>query len=130
MIMEEQNAFGDFEEVQEETAGAVKPGQQNSKNLAQVPMRVRIPRKGEAIGVVTQRYGGNRMEISCNDGKVRNCRVPGRYKRSLWLRPKDVVLIQIWPDDDGKGDIIFKYTPNSVSQLQKRGLLKGIQDGF
>jgi translation initiation factor 1A len=88
------------------------------------PARVRIPRGNEKIGVVAQRYGGNRMEVQCTDGKTRNCRVPGRFKRSLWLRPRDVILVQVWPDDDEKGDIIFKYNPGAVNQLRKRGLLK------
>ncbi len=120
--------FGDFEEVQEESS-AENSGQQNGMG-EQIPVRVRIPRKGEIIGVITQRYGGNRMETHCTDGKVRNCRVPGRYKRSLWLRPKDVVLVEPWPDDDSKGDIIFKYNPGAVNQLQRKGLLKEINSDF
>lgn len=95
----------------------------NSQGNEQIPVRVRMPRGKEIIGVITQRYGGNRMEILGNDGKRRNCRVPGRFKRRLWLRQKDVVLIEPWPDDPGKGDIIYKYDSNEVNQLKKRGLL-------
>jgi len=116
--------FGEFEEVieQEQQNGVI--GEQN------IPVRVRMPRKGEFIGVIVQRYGGNRMEIHSTDGKKRNCRVPGRFKRSLWLRPKDIVLIVPWPDDDSKGDIIFKYNGLAVSQLRKKGILNLLKDDF
>lgn len=119
--MEEE--FGEFEEVGEEG----KPLEQSAEGVV---ARARMPKKGELIGVIRQRFGGNRMEIHATDGKKRNCRVPGRFKKFLWLRPKDIVLIMPWPDDDSKGDIIFKYNPNAVSQLRKKGMLKGLEEGF
>ena len=127
--MSDENAFGDFEEIQEKTAGAVKGGQQQA-TLGQEPVRVRMPRGNEKVGIIAQRYGGNRMEVKCTDGKTRNCRIPGRFKRSLWLRPNDIVLVQPWPDNDEKGDVVFKYMPNAVSQLRKKGILKDIEGGF
>jgi len=117
--------YGEFEEVKESQPGAVQ-----GNGEPEFQSRVRMPRKGELIGVIVQRYGGNRMDVKAQDGKSRNCRVPGRYKRQLWLRPKDVVLIMPWADDDDKGDIIFKYNPGAVSQLRKKGILKDLQSEF
>ncbi len=97
---------------------------------AGIPVRVRTPKKGEVIGIVIQRFGGNRMEVQSTDGKKRNCRIPGRFKKFLWLRPRDVVLIVPWVDDDSKGDIIFKYNPGAVNQLRKKGILDSIKDSF
>ena len=56
--------------------------------------RVRLPKGKEVIGIIEQRLGGNKMMVNCLDGKSRNCRVPGRLKRALWLRPEDVVIIE------------------------------------
>jgi translation initiation factor 1A len=93
--------------------------------------RVRIPRGREVIGKVETRAGANRMIISCFDGKTRNCRVPGRLKRALWIRPGNIVLIEPWEfEGDKKGDIIFSYTPAAVSWLEKKGYLKGITNEF
>ena len=118
------DGFGDFNEINEETGEvSVSEGQD-------VPVRVRLPRKGELIGVIVQRYGGNRMEVLASDGKSRNCRVPGRFKRALWLRPKDTVLITPWLDDDSKGDVIFKYQNSAVNQLRRKGLLDNIKIEF
>ena len=86
--------------------------------------RVKLPKKEEMLGVIEQRLGGNKMMVLCSDGKSRNCRVPGRLKRKLWLRPGDVVLIQLWELDKEKGDVIFKYNPNQVLWLRKNGYLK------
>lgn len=117
--------FGDFEEVKEEN------GKPNEEELEQeAPARIRLPRKDELLGIVAQRLGGNRMDIKTTDGKTRNCRVPGRFKRKFWLRPGDAVLIKPWPDDNNKGDIIFQYSKGAVYQLKKRGLLNSINKGF
>ncbi|MCM8774703.1 MAG: translation initiation factor eIF-1A [Candidatus Omnitrophica bacterium] len=90
--------------------------------------RVRIPKGKEILGIVEQRFGGAKMLIRCMDGKSRNCRVPGRYKRSLWLREGDVVLIEPWEFDNSRGDIIFKYTKAAVSWLQRKGFLKQVSE--
>jgi len=119
-----EDKFGDFKEINE--SGEVIPAMQQLG-----PIRVRLPRKDELIGVIAQRYGGNRMEVNSSDGKTRNCRVPGRFKRSLWLRPGDFVIIIPWQDDDAKGDIIFKYNSKAeINQLEKRGLLKNLKREF
>jgi translation initiation factor 1A len=118
--MEEE--LGDFEEISE--------GQELKTENSEGYTRVRTPRGKELIGVIVQRLGGNRMEVATTDGKTRNCRVPGRFKRTLWLRPNDVVLIQPWEDDNEKGDVIFKYNSSAITQLKKRGILDKIKTGF
>ncbi len=90
----------------------------------QVVTRVKLPRGEEVIGIIEQRLGGNKMLVVCLDGKTRNCRVPGRLKRELWLRPGDVVIIEPWELDKDKGDVIFKYRPNQVEWLKNNGYLK------
>lgn len=98
-----------------------KEDQQNNQGQVQ---RARLPKGRETIGIIEQRLGGNKMKVNCLDGKTRNCRVPGRLKRSLWLRPDDVVIIEPWELDFDKGDIIFKYRPNQIEWLKKNGYLK------
>jgi translation initiation factor 1A len=87
-------------------------------------LRVKLPRGKEILGIIEQRLGGNKMMIKCMDGKSRNCRVPGRLKRKLWLRPGDVVIIEPWELDNNKGDVLFKYRPNAIDWLKKNGYLQ------
>lgn len=92
--------------------------------------RARLPRGDEVIGIIEQRLGGNKMMVKCLDGKTRNCRVPGRLKRGLWLRPGDVVIIELWELDKNKGDVIFKYRSNQIEWLKKNGYLKSEDSEF
>lgn len=94
------------------------------------PIRVRLPRDREILGVLDQRLGASRMLVRCLDGKSRNCRVPGRLKRRLWLREGDIVLVEPWQLDDGKADVLFKYNPAAVAWLKRKGYLKEIGAEF
>lgn len=96
-----------------------KPGEEPPK-IARAP----LPKEGEVLGIIEQRLGGNKMMVTCVDGKSRNCRVPGRLKRRLWLRPDDVVIVEPWELDDNKADVLLKYKPNQVAWLKKNGYLE------
>lgn len=110
-------AFGKFKDKTKKNKERVfVPGQEG-------PVRVKLPKGREVIGVLAQRYGGSRMSVSCMDGKTRNCRVPGRKRRGLWLREGDVIIVEPWEFDDDKGDVLFKYTENQVVKLKEMGKL-------
>src|SRR3989338_2000775 len=119
--------FGDFEEIKDESA--LQEEQQQEEN-PQYPTRARMPRKGQLIGIVLQRLGGKRMSVKTTDKKIRNCRVPGKFKRKFWLRPGNIVLIQPWPDNDDKGDVVYQYRPNEISQLKRKGFLDNLGTEF
>jgi len=96
----------------------------------EVVTRVRLPKGKEVLGIIEERHGGNKMKVNCLDGKERNCRVPGRLKRALWLRPRDVVIVEPWELDETKGDVIFKYRPNQIAWLRKKGYLESEKSEF
>src|SRR3989344_1334687 len=87
--------------------------------------RVRLPKGTELLGVVDSRLGFGKMNVICSDKKARICRVPGKYRRSLWVQDGDVVLVEPWQfEGDRKGDIIFKYRRIQAQWLRNKGLLK------
>ncbi|MBU0907193.1 MAG: translation initiation factor IF-1A [Nanoarchaeota archaeon] len=120
------SAYGDFEEIEDET----KKTNANEQPQQNFPVRVRLPRDRQLIGIVLERLGGKRMSIKATDGKIRNCRVPGRFSRKFWLRPGHFVMIEPWPDDDDKGDIVYQYRPNEITQLKKKGLVNNLDRVF
>ncbi|MFA5020006.1 MAG: translation initiation factor eIF-1A [Candidatus Pacearchaeota archaeon] len=98
-----------------------------NNNPGEFKFRIRLPRRGEVIGLIDQRVGGSRMIVKCSDGKERNCKVPGRLRRDLWIREGDYVIIHPWEFDDSKGDILFKFRPSDVSVLRGKGFLDTFQ---
>ena len=108
-----------------------KPAKRPSRfqNGGEEVERVRLPRGSEIMGKLESRLGASRCEIRCMDGKTRNCRIPGRLKRKLWVREGDIVLVEPWEfGGDDKGDIIFKYRPNQVAWLKRNGYLEMLND--
>ncbi len=98
-------------------------------NQGEEPERVRLPRGSQLLGVLDARLGGSRSRVRCVDGKTRNCRIPGRLKRRLWVREGDIVLVEPWQfEGDEKGDLIFSYKPNHAKWLRKKGYLDELQD--
>ena len=91
--------------------------------------RVKLPRGNQTLGVLDMRLGGSRCKVRCLDGHTRNCRIPGRLKRRLWVRENDIVLVEPWEfGGDERGDIIFKYKPIQVSWLKRSGHLDKLED--
>ena len=92
-------------------------------------IRVRLPSEKEVIGLLDSRLGGSRSRVICSDGKIRICRIPGRLRRDLWVRPGDYVLVEPWEfGGDEKGDIIYKYKKSQIEWLRKHGYLKSFEE--
>ena len=88
-------------------------------------VRVRMPKGKEMLGTVLEVLGSSRFRIDCNDGKERICRVPGKLRRSVWVKVGDIVIISPWDiQEDERGDVIWRYTPAQVNWLLRNGKLK------
>lgn len=94
----------------------------------QAPVRVRMPKSNQYIGVVEKRLGGSRMNIRSVDGRDIMARVPGRVKKYLWIREGDIVLLEEWELDKDKADLIYKYKPNEIKILEKKNLLGNFEN--
>ncbi len=88
-------------------------------------VRVRIPKGKEMLGIVDGMLGANRVSVRCLDGKTRLGRIPGKMKKRIWIRNGDVIIIVPWDFQDGKADVIWRYTSPQVDWLERRGYLKG-----
>ncbi len=98
-----------------------KQGQGQEQPVGRVP----LPKGRQVLGILEQRLGANHMLVKCLDGKSRNCRVPGRLRRKLWLREGNIVIVEPWElEGDKRGDILLKYHPAQVQWLKKKGFLK------
>ena len=92
-------------------------------------IRVRLPEGKQVFGYLESRLGGSRSRVICSDGKIRICRIPGRLKRGLWVRPGDILIIEPWEyGGESKGDIIYKYRKSEEQWLRRRGYLKFLEE--
>ena len=105
-----------------------KEEQEKQEKIQQEISRIHLPRGKETFGVIEQRLGGSRMRVRCMDAKTRICRIPGRLTRKLWVRENDIVIVEPWEyGGDGKGDIVYKYTPTQLSFIKRKGYLKQLE---
>lgn len=87
-------------------------------------MKIREPREGEIIGEVIEKLGGNRVSVECRDGYERICRIPGKLKKRIWVKPDDIVVIKPWEGEyEKKGDVVWRYNKNQIGYLKKKGFL-------
>lgn len=86
--------------------------------------RARVPRSGQVIGKVEQMMGYGKMKVKCTDGKTRLCRIPGKFRRRLWIKVGNIVLVEPWElSRDERGDIIYRYKRSQAKWLVKKGYL-------
>ncbi|RKZ25621.1 translation initiation factor eIF-1A [bacterium] len=89
--------------------------------------RVRIPKEDEMFGRVVALLGANRLQVECEDGKERVCRIPGKLKKRVWTRIDDIVIIKPWSfQSEKKADLVWRYAKNEVEFLKKKGYLKNL----
>lgn len=87
--------------------------------------RTRLPKKGEVLGAVLEMLGAGKLKVDCEDGFVRICRIPGKIRKSIWIRAGNVVLVEPWKvQSNERADILWRYSPTQANWLRKKGYLK------
>ncbi len=90
----------------------------------QLEVHLKLPHDNEIVGVVIRIAGATRFVVKCADDKERLCNIPGRLKRSFWIKERDVVIVKPWPvQSDERGDIIWRYSILDINKLRSKGLL-------
>ena len=87
--------------------------------------KIRLPRKEdlEMFGIVTQLQGGSQVNILCEDGIERNCRIPGKMRKKTWMRQRDIVIIKLWDFQPSKADVVWRFLGMQTEHLKRKGYL-------
>ncbi|MEM3781757.1 MAG: translation initiation factor eIF-1A [Candidatus Micrarchaeaceae archaeon] len=84
--------------------------------------RLVTPKEGEVVGTVTQAMGASQFRVKCADGFDRLCSIPGRLKRSFWIKEGDIVLVKPWVvQTNERGDIVWRYSLGDRERLTAQG---------
>ncbi len=84
-------------------------------------IRARLPNEGEVFGVVVQILGAAILLVRCLDGHMRQVRIPGKFRKRMWCRIGDLIVVMplYGMNPDKKGELVYRYKTNEVSWLVK-----------
>jgi len=82
-------------------------------------IRAQLPKEGEFFGIVIQMLGASILLVKCLDGFTRQIRIPGKYRKRMWCRVGDVVIIMplYGMNPDEKGELVHRFRKNEVRWL-------------
>ena len=87
--------------------------------------RLPLPRRnrGEVFGIASQLLGAARIRVMCEDNVSRMGRITGKMKKKMWIREGDLLILRPWGFQEGKADILFRYSRTQSQYLARRNLL-------
>jgi translation initiation factor 1A len=87
--------------------------------------RLPLPRRnrGETFGIASQLLGAARIRVMCEDSTSRMGRITGKMKKKMWIREGDLLIVRPWGFQEGKADILFRYSRTQSQYLARRNLL-------
>jgi translation initiation factor 1A len=96
----------------------------NTKPSENIIKKVKLPYRDEQFAVVIEMSGGSRLKAMCEDGKTRMVRIGGRFKKRMWVRVNDLILIKPWPiQADIKADLVYRYLPTQRNWILNRNII-------
>ncbi len=66
----------------------------------------------------------------CEDSVSRMGRITGKMKKKMWIREGDLLIVRPWGFQEGKADILFRYSRTQSQYLSRRKLLPATMDIF
>jgi translation initiation factor 1A len=87
--------------------------------------RLPLPRRnrGEVFGIASQLLGAARIRVMGEDNVPRMGRITGKMKKKMWIRAGDLLILRPWGFQEGKADILFRYSRTQSQYLARRNLL-------
>ena len=94
--------------------------------------RLPLPRRsrGEIFGIANQLLGAARIRVMCEDSVARMGRITGKMKKKMWIREGDLLILRPWGFQEGKADILFRYSRTQATYLSRRNLIPAVIDIF
>ena len=80
-----------------------------------------IKEDGEEYAQVVKILGGDRMEVNCMDDVKRVAKVRGKFRKRVWVRLNDIVLVVLREFEPTKCDITHVYYAEEAKHLKQLG---------
>ena len=79
--------------------------------------------EGQEYAQVLKMLGNGRLEALCFDGSKRLAHIRGKLRKKVWINQGDIILLSLRDYQDGKGDVILKYSADEARSLKAYGEL-------
>jgi len=79
--------------------------------------------EGQEYAQVIKMLGNGRLDALCFDGTKRLCHIRGKLRKKVWINTGDIILLGLRDYQDGKADVILKYTADEAKNLKTYGEL-------
>ncbi|HDM23550.1 translation initiation factor IF-1A [archaeon] len=86
--------------------------------------KLRVPMEGEMLAKVLRKLGGKLLEVLCEDGEIRICRIAGHLQRRFWIKVGDIVLVAPWEFQPSRCDLLYRYDKTELRRLKAKGYIK------
>ena len=78
---------------------------------------------GQEYAIVVQRLGGNRLLVKTiikKEIKEIQAVIPGRFRKKVWMKAGDLILIQFRSFNESQCDVVHKYNEREEKELKKK----------
>jgi translation initiation factor 1A len=99
-----------------------KKDSKNGTN-GEIERKLELKEDGQEYARVSKMLGNRRILAKTNQGDEVLCIIPGKFKSRVWIDVNDIILISIRDYQSDKSDVIYKYFPKEIKELNKLGQL-------
>jgi translation initiation factor 1A len=104
----------------DELAPVVEPAEP-TEDVGRLPLPRRA--RGEVFAIANQLLGAARIRVMSEDNIPRMGRITGKMKKKMWIREGDLLIVRPWGFQEGKADILFRYSRTQAQYLARRNIL-------
>ena len=94
-----------------------KAFKKSKHNQEDTNKKVELKSENQEYAQVDKLLGNCRLSVNCIDGKVRLGKIRGSIQKRCWISSGDVVLVALREFEDGKCDVIHKYSGGEYCYL-------------
>ena len=96
-----------------------KPKRTNRRGSQEKVRRELIYKEdGQEYAEVQKALGDGRFTMQCYDNISRIGKIRGKHHRRMWIGVGDLILISLRDFEDGKADVLHKYSTEEARSLQ------------
>ena len=104
--------------MEKKTGGGNKHKKKKNHAVMEVERSLTFKEENQEYAQVNRLLGNCRLECSCFDGMKRLAHIRGTMRKKVWINVNDIILVSLRDFQDGKCDVLLKYSAKEVARLK------------